>query len=61
MKKSVFKSKTFWMNLILAIAPLFPFLEPVLNEQVLVQIFAIGNIVLRMKTSQPVGLRGDKA
>lgn len=59
MKKSIFKSKTFWVNLALAVAPLFPALAPLLNEQVLLQVVGVVNVVLRLVTSQPVALKGE--
>lgn len=58
MKKSVLKSKTFWVNLAIALAPLFPVIKPLLTEEVIVSLFGLVNIGLRMATSEAVSLSG---
>jgi len=56
MEKSVVQSKTLWVNLILAIAAFIPSIKEVINEDVLLQIFAAINIMLRLVTKDKVVL-----
>jgi hypothetical protein len=56
MEKSVVQSKTLWVNLILAIAAFIPSIKEVISEDVLLQIFAAINIMLRLVTKDKVVL-----
>ena len=55
--KPVLKSKTIWINLILAVAAFFPVLRDTVSEDVLLQVFAVVNIVLRLVTKDKVVLK----
>jgi hypothetical protein len=56
MEKSVLKSKTVWINLVLAVVAFFPAVKEVLSEDVLIQLFAVLNIVLRLVSKDKVVL-----
>ena len=56
MEKSVLKSKTVWINLILAVVSFFPGVKETVSEDVLLQVFAVLNIVLRLVTKDKVVL-----
>lgn len=56
MEKSVVKSKTVWINLILAIVAFFPSVSASINEEVLIQVFAVLNIILRLVSKDKVVL-----
>lgn len=56
MEKSVLKSKTVWINLILAVVAFFPAVKETVSEDILVQVFAVINIVLRLVTKDKVVL-----
>lgn len=56
MNKSVLKSKTVWVNLILAVLAFFPSLHSFISEDVILQLFAVLNIVLRLVSKDKVVL-----
>jgi len=56
MSKSVLESKTLWVNLVLAIVAFFPNVANLLTQEVLLQVVAIVNIVLRLFTKEEVKL-----
>lgn len=55
-EKSVFKSKTLWANLILAIIAFIPSVRVVVTEEVLLQVMVGLNIFLRVVTKDKVVL-----
>jgi len=54
--KSVFKSKTLWINLILALVAFFPSVAEKLTPEVVMQAVAVVNMVLRFFTKDKVSL-----
>lgn len=54
-KKSIFKSKTFWLNILGLAATVSGVLPP----KYAMPVMAISNIGMRLITNQPVGLVGD--
>ena len=57
MAKSIFKSKTFWANIIAGIAVAIPGLQLPIGMKAQVWILVGMNIVLRTITTEPVKLR----
>ena len=61
MNKSIFKSKTFWVNLVVlpllpALRAVFPPLEPLLTDTVIASVVGFVNILLRAVTEKPVSV-----
>lgn len=56
MDKSVLKSKTLWVSLIVAIAPLFPVVQDIVskNPEAVAGIVGAVFAILRITTTQPV-------
>ena len=54
--KSVFKSKTLWINLIVAIVAFFPSVAAKVSPEIIMQGMALVNIVLRFFTKEKVQL-----
>lgn len=63
MNKSIFASKTAWMNVLLGIVPLIgtniPGLEFLADEKVIAGIYTIANLIMRFFTKQPVSVTGN--
>lgn len=57
MTKSIFKSKTFWVNIIAGVAVAMPGLQLPIGMKAQIWILAGMNIVLRAITTEPVKLR----
>lgn len=57
MTKTIFKSKTFWINVIAGIAVAIPGLQLPISMKAQIWILASMNIVLRAITTEPVKLR----
>ncbi len=53
--KNIFKSKTFWLNLLAIVTTIVPVL-PVNIQQHAVPALAVGNIILRKLTKEPVSV-----
>lgn len=62
MDKSVLKSKTLWVSLIVALAPLFPQVRDLVakNPEAVASVVGAIFAVLRISTSQPLTLSSDK-
>lgn len=62
MNKSIFSSKTAWFNVLLGILPVIgtniPALGFLADPQIIATFGAVGNIVLRFLTGQPVSVTG---
>jgi hypothetical protein len=56
MTKSVVKSKTVWVNLILAILAFFPVVRELVSEELILQLIALINIVLRLVSKDKLKL-----
>lgn len=58
MNKSILKSKTFWVNLVMAILPLFPAIQVwyMANPEIVASIWGGMNILLRAITKDAVYL-----
>jgi len=56
MKKSLFKSKTFWFNLLSAAAALSGVATDFVSPQILAAITGVINVGLRLVTSEPVSV-----
>ena len=54
--KSVFKSKTLWVNLIIAVVAFFPSVAEKLSPEVVMQGMALVNMVLRLVTKDKLQL-----
>ena len=53
-EKKWWESKTLWINLMLAIAAFFPKVKEVVSEDILIQAFAMINIILRLVTKDKI-------
>ena len=55
--KSYFKSKTLWVSLIMAIAPIFPQVQEIIVSKPEVVGMVVGGVfsLLRVATTQPLG------
>lgn len=64
MKKSIFKSKTFWINVLMMLAVVLPDLfnlEAVkVSPEISAFVILVVNVILRFMTTGSVGLKGDK-
>lgn len=60
--KAAFKSKTLWVSLIIALAPLFPAVREILVANPEAASMVVGGVVafLRVITKQPIVLTEDK-
>lgn len=56
--KSAFKSKTLWVNLIVAVAAFFPGVAEKLSPEVVLQALAVVNMILRFVTKDKIYLNG---
>lgn len=72
--KSIFQSKTFWLNLIVGVLAIIALIDPTILiafgipeasqmqvMQVVGVIVAVLNLILRMITGQPIALNANKA
>ena len=57
-KKSLFKSKTLWVNAIIAVLAFFPDVQKAISPDMLIMLFAVANMILRVVTKEPVDFFG---
>jgi len=64
MKKSIFKSKTLWINVLMALAIIIPEAANLESLKIDREIAALAvlviNTILRFATSAPAGIKGEK-
>jgi hypothetical protein len=55
-KKNLFKSKTLWVNAIVAISQFFPGMKDIVTPDAMLQLMLVINFVLRLVTKDKISL-----